>query len=51
MKILSQREQEIARNFGTNLCGVLLEVEKRNINPLYKEELAKSGICPALEMS
>ena len=46
MKSLSQREQEIARNFGTNLCGVLLEVEKRNINPLYKEELAKGNVVP-----
>ena len=46
MKILSQREQEIARNFGTNLCGVMLEVEKRNINPLYKEELAKGNVVP-----
>lgn len=46
MKNLNQREQEIARNFGTNLCGVLIEVVKKNINPLYKEQLSSGKVVP-----
>ena len=47
MRNLTTKEQEIARTFGTNLCGALIQVEARNIDPLYREKRENGVVVPS----